>query len=101
MDFLQRIQSKKIFFGGGQGARVSEIFLLRIFFRGWGWGGWWGWWGWGLWGGAGDRVSNFFNKESKSKIKTRNVTQYVTDAPEGPLCATHLLIMLYLSVMFR
>ena len=26
---------------------------------------------------------------------------YVTDAPEGPLCATHLLIMLYLSVMFR
>ena len=27
--------------------------------------------------------------------------QYVTDAPEGPLCATHILIMLYLSVMFR
>ena len=27
--------------------------------------------------------------------------QYVTNAPEGPLCVTHLLIMLYLSVMFR
>ena len=27
--------------------------------------------------------------------------QYVTNAPEGPLCATHLLIKLYLSVKFR
>ena len=34
------------------------------------------------------------------KIKTRNVTVR-TDAPKGPLCATHLLIMLYLPVMFR
>ena len=31
----------------------------------------------------------------------QEMLQYVTDAPEGPLCATHLLIMLYLSVMFR
>ena len=31
----------------------------------------------------------------------QEMLQYVTNAPEGPLCATHLLIMLYLSVMFR
>ena len=31
----------------------------------------------------------------------KEMLQYVTDAPEGPLCTTHLLIMLYLSVMFR
>ena len=33
--------------------------------------------------------------------KKQEMLQYVTDAPEGPLCTTHLLIMLYLSVMFR
>ena len=33
--------------------------------------------------------------------KKKEMLQYVTDAPEGPLCTTHLLIMLYLSVMFR
>ena len=31
----------------------------------------------------------------------QEMLQYGTDAPDGPLCATHLLIMLYLSVMFR
>ena len=34
-------------------------------------------------------------------MKKQEMLQYVTNAPEGPLCATHLLIMLYLSVMFR
>ena len=32
--------------------------------------------------------------------KKQEMLQYVTDAPEGPLCTIHLLIMLYLSVMF-
>ena len=31
----------------------------------------------------------------------QEMLQYVTNAPEGPLCATHLLIMLYLSVKFH
>ena len=39
-----------------------------------------------------------FSLKDNSK---QEMLQYVTDAPEGPLCATHLLIMLYLSVMFR
>ena len=38
-----------------------------------------------------------FSSEDKSK---QEMLQYVTNAPEGPLCTTHLLIMLYLSVMF-
>ena len=33
--------------------------------------------------------------------KQQEMLQYVTNAPESPLCATHLLIMLYLSVVFR
>ena len=35
------------------------------------------------------------------RIPKQEMLQYVANAPEGPLCATHLLIMLYLSVMFR
>ena len=34
-------------------------------------------------------------------IYKQEMLQYVTNAPEGPLCATHLLVMLYFSVMFR
>ena len=33
--------------------------------------------------------------------RKQDMLQYVTNAPEGPLCATHLLIMLYLSVKLR
>ena len=33
--------------------------------------------------------------------KKQEMLQYVTNAPEGPLCAIHPLNMLYLSVMFR
>ena len=39
-----------------------------------------------------------FSSKDKSK---QEMLRYVTYAPEGPLCATHLLIMLYLSVVFR
>ena len=42
---------------------------------------------------AGSEENNNYNKQE--------MLQYVTNAPEGPLCVTHLLIMLYLSVMFR
>ena len=40
-------------------------------------------------------------KKSHKLVFQQEMLQYVTDAPEGPLCTTHLLIMLYLSVMFR
>ena len=40
-------------------------------------------------------------QRDKSIEMKQGMLQYVTNAPEGPLCATHLLIMLYLSVMFR
>ena len=33
-------------------------------------------------------------------VGKQEMLQYVTNAPDGPLCATHLLIMFYLSVMF-
>ena len=35
------------------------------------------------------------------ELKKQEMLQYVTNAPEGPLCVTYLLIMFYLSVMFR
>ena len=36
----------------------------------------------------------------KREVK-QEMLQYITNAPKGPLCTTHLLIMLYLSVMFH
>ena len=47
------------------------------------------------------RSSTIQDKSGKCLTEEQEMLQYVTDAPEGPLCATHLLIMLYLSVMFR
>ena len=43
----------------------------------------------------------FVKFAEKKTTKKQEMLQYVTNAPEGPLCAIHLLIMLYLSVMFR
>ena len=47
------------------------------------------------------RFSTERQRNRRDNKKKQEMLQYVTDAPGGPLCATHLLIMLYLSVMFR
>ena len=49
------------------------------------------------------KIGNDLNKSTieGAVILKQEMLQYVTNAPEGPLYATHLLIMLYLSVMFR